>query len=412
MSDDIAEYIAGCNMAFRRDALLGLGGFDPIYRSAGDDVDICWRFQDAGHTIGYSPAATVWHFRRNTVKAYFGQQRGYGKAEALVYAKHPFRFNLLGQAKWAGRIYGDLASSLAISRRPLIYSGVFGRGLFQTLYAPPVSLAASLPLSFEWNVAALVAVVAGAALGGWYWLLLLPLLATWVLAINCALRAPIDKRFRGLKARSLVAVLIYLGPFLRGWERLKWRFRGLKVVDRPESLEPIEQKARISWRRRALQLSYWSERGDEKEFLLGGLMRFLAPLNYFVVMDSGWGDWDLTISRGLWSRARLLCCVENHGGDKRLLRVRCTLGPSRLSKLLLRGYFGIAVVALIAGAPLVATVVALAGLTHGVFILHHTLDFGHVMHCVIDGVAKQEGLQPVAPLSKSRLEPSLAPSTA
>ena len=66
-----------------------LGGFDPIYRAAGDDVDICWRFQDAGYTIGFSAAAMVWHFRRNTVKAYIDQQRGYGKAEALVYAKHP-----------------------------------------------------------------------------------------------------------------------------------------------------------------------------------------------------------------------------------------------------------------------------------------------------------------------------------
>ena len=113
LTDDVAEHIAGCNMAFRRDVLLRLGGFDPIYRAAGDDVDICWRFQDAGYTIGFSPAAMVWHFRRNTVKAYIGQQRGYGKAEALVYSKHPFRFNLFGQAKWLGRIYGDLSACAA-----------------------------------------------------------------------------------------------------------------------------------------------------------------------------------------------------------------------------------------------------------------------------------------------------------
>ena len=61
---------------------------------------------------------------------------------------------------------------------------------------------------------------------------------------------------------------------------------------------------------------------------------------------------------------------------------------------------------------LVATVVALAGLTHGVFMLHHTLEFGHVMHRIVDSVAKQAGLQPVTPLNKSRAEPSLAPSTA
>ncbi len=68
LSDEIAEHIAGCNMAFRREALLHLGGFDPIFHAAGDDVDICWRFQDAGYVIGFSPAAVVWHFRRNTVR--------------------------------------------------------------------------------------------------------------------------------------------------------------------------------------------------------------------------------------------------------------------------------------------------------------------------------------------------------
>src|ERR1700724_1169481 len=144
-----ADPIAGRNMAFRRDVLMALGGFDPVYRAAGDDVDICWRFQDAGHAIGFSPAAIVWHFRRNTVRAYLNQQRGYGKAEALVYAKHPFRFNLFGQAKWLGRIYGDLSAALLLSRKPVIYSGVFGRGLFQTMYEPPSSLTSLLPLTFE-----------------------------------------------------------------------------------------------------------------------------------------------------------------------------------------------------------------------------------------------------------------------
>ncbi len=108
-----------------------------------------------------APAAIVWHFRRNTVKAYCNQQRGYGKAEALVYSKHPFRFNLFGQAKWLGRIYGDLSASLLLSRRPVIYSGVFGRGLFQTLYEPPSSLTAFLPLTFEWSAASIVLALAG-----------------------------------------------------------------------------------------------------------------------------------------------------------------------------------------------------------------------------------------------------------
>src|SRR5215472_1348023 len=313
ISDEVAEHIAGCNMAFRRDVLLTLGGFDPVYRAAGDDVDICWRFQDAGHTIGFSPSAIVWHFRRNTVKAYIGQQKGYGKAEALVYAKHPFRFNLFGQAKWLGRIYGDLSAALLLSRKPVIYSGVFGRGLFQTLYEPPSSLAAFLPLTFEWNVVAIVLALLGVVAGGWMWLLTVPLVTTWVLCINGALKAPIDKRFRGLKARALVALLIYLGPILRGWERLKWRWREVEAAEQahfePTTPAPM-QTPRRSWCERAFYLSYWSEGGAEKEVLLGGLMRFLAPQKYFVIPDQGWDEWDLKIARGLWSRALVLVCVE------------------------------------------------------------------------------------------------------
>ena len=70
-------------MAFRRDALLGMGGFDPQFRVAGDDVDICWRFLDADLPIGYAPGAMVWHHRRATVKAYAKQQKGYGRSGDL-----------------------------------------------------------------------------------------------------------------------------------------------------------------------------------------------------------------------------------------------------------------------------------------------------------------------------------------
>jgi len=412
LTDETAEHIAGCNMAFRRDALLALGGFDPTYRAAGDDVDMCWRFQDAGHTIGFSPAAIVWHFRRNTVGAYLGQQRGYGKAEALVYAKHPVRFNLFGQAKWLGRIYGDFSASFLVSRKPLIYSGVFGRGLFQTLYEPPSSLTAALPLSFEWNVAALALGAAGALAGGWFWLLGLPLLTTWLLAIKTALKAPIDPRFRGLKARALVALLVYLGPILRGWERLKWRFKALPVQDPTEALSGVEQKARISWLDRALYLSYWSERGDEKEAVLGGLMRVLTPLKYFVVMDSGWSDWDIKVARGVWTRGLVLCCAENHGGNRRLLRVRCMLTLSRFARLILKGYLAASVLALVIGAPTAALMIGLAGLAHGLVILRHTLEFGQVMHGLIDSVAIEAGLMPVTPINKAAAEPALAPSVA
>ncbi len=297
LDDEIAEHIAGCNMAFRRDVLLGIGGFDPIFHAAGDDVDICWRLQDAGYAIGYSAAATVWHFRRNTVKAYIGQQKGYGKAEALVYGKHPGRFNAFGQARWNGRIYGDLSASMLLWNKPAIYSGTFGRGLFQTIYQPPASIAQYLPLTFEWALASVPLALLGIVVGRWGWLLTLPLLLTWAMCVKGALQAKIAPRFEGPKARALIAALIYLGPLLRGVERLKWRLKAMPQL-LPEAGPAVEQRARPAWRAHGHVLSYWNDAGSEKEAMLAALMRDLAAENYPVAMGDGWSPWDIDVAGG------------------------------------------------------------------------------------------------------------------
>ena len=398
LDDEVAEHIAGCNMAFRRDVLLGLGGFDPIFRAAGDDVDICWRLQDAGYAIGFCAAATVWHFRRNTVEAYIGQQRGYGKAEALVYAKHPGRFNRLGQAMWAGQIYGGLSTSLLLSGKPLIYSGMFGRGLFQTLYEKPGSLTQYLPLSFEWGVVApllaLAGIVAGALGHGWAWLLTAPLLITWAMCIDGALRARIDPRFSGINARALVALLIYLGPLLRGYERLKWRLKSMPA-EVPPGAAAGAPPGLIDVPGRAFTMAYWNEFGSEKETLLGGLIAWLRAHKYPVALDSGWNHWDIEIGGGVWSRARILVCAENHGGDKRLLRVRGTMRLSGLARGGLGLFAGLSVAALIAGWPWVAGSVAVIGTGAAAVNFWQLAMFGGLVRRIIDGVARDAKLLPV-----------------
>jgi len=79
-------------MAFRRSWLEVINGFDPQFRQAGDDVDICWRTRERGGKLGFSPAAMVWHHYRRTVRAYWKQQMGYGKAEAMLERKWPEKF--------------------------------------------------------------------------------------------------------------------------------------------------------------------------------------------------------------------------------------------------------------------------------------------------------------------------------
>ncbi len=143
-----------------------------------------------------------------------------------------------------------------------------------------------------------------------------------------------------------------------------------------------------------------ARRGDEKETLLGGLIRFLTPQKYFVVADQGWDGWDLKIARGLWSRALVLVCTEDHGSGKHLLRVRCAMRLSRFAALVLRGYALVVAAALIMNAPVPAAVVGAIGLAHGILIAHRTVAFGRLMHRIIETVAQRAGLAPLQPTGR------------
>jgi hypothetical protein len=379
LDDQRAEHVPGCNIAFRRDVLLEVKGFDPIFRAAGDDVDVCWRLDDRGYTIAFSPAAVVWHFRRNTVHAYLGQQRGYGTGEALLTVKHPARFNELGHSRWRGRIYGGLGAS--ILAQPRIYSGVFGRGLFQTLYQPPASLLSYLPVTLEWNVAAVLLFLAGALAGGQGWLGGLPLLVSWLWCAAHARRARLEPHVAGARARALVALLIYLGPLARSLARYRGHAR---LLQRAEPLSTPLGHALPGVGPRGFVVSYWNEVGLEKESLLEAAAAALTVRNYVVERDEGWSAWDLDVRGGLWSRARLTACTENHTGAKRLLRVRGGVRPTSLSILALGGYTALGAVATGLGWPGVAAVVAGVAILHGAVAFYESCTLARTLREALD----------------------------
>ena len=123
LTDTIAEHIPGCNMAFWRKSLEEIGGFDPRFRIAGDDVDACWRLQDRGGTLGFSPSAVVWHHRRGRVRGFWRQQVNYGRAEADLERKWPEKYNPVGHPRWAGRLYGQGAHQALFKDRRRVYYG-------------------------------------------------------------------------------------------------------------------------------------------------------------------------------------------------------------------------------------------------------------------------------------------------
>jgi hypothetical protein len=223
-------------MAFWKIVLEEVGGFDPVYVAAGDDVDVCWRTLNRGWEIGFHPAAMVWHHRRAGLRPYLRQQAGYGRSEALVEARHPERFTPAGTARWRGRIYNSLTPPLARHR---IYRGIYGAAPYQSVYQAGGHLSdlvhqIGVPLASVVLLSAPLAFIApGLGLPA-----ILALVGLVALACVDMLRAEPPRRLRRgrLRFRAGVAVHHILQPLVRHWARARHRHEALRGLAEEEEL--------------------------------------------------------------------------------------------------------------------------------------------------------------------------------
>jgi glycosyltransferase involved in cell wall biosynthesis len=79
-------YAAGANLAVRRDVFAAAGGFDEDLRS-GEDQDLSWRLQLAGHELGFAAGAVVAKRDRTSFVGTWRQHFGYGRGSVLLYRK-------------------------------------------------------------------------------------------------------------------------------------------------------------------------------------------------------------------------------------------------------------------------------------------------------------------------------------
>lgn len=325
LTDREAEHIPGCNMAFYKWALAAVGGFDPVFHQAGDDVDICWRLQHASHKIGFSPAAFVWHHRRSTVTEYLRQQRGYGEAEALLVHKHPECFNSLGSNTWRGRIYTATRSAVRL-RRPIIYRGLFGSAGFQSLYAAEPAITLMLCTALEYHLLMTLPL--------WIlsvtWHHLLPLAVTSLLlslgvCATAGIQAALPKNKTRWWSRPLVALLFFLQPMVRGWARYQGR---LALPGPPSGLTPQQTLDSVALResRQSLsQIAYRAERPINRLEWTAELLRRLDQQGWPNKADIGWSEYDVEIYGSRWSNLQLTTVAEEHPGRQQW--VRCRLRP-------------------------------------------------------------------------------------
>jgi hypothetical protein len=306
-------------MAFRTEALTAVGGFDPVFRTAGDDVDLCWRMQSAGLKLVFSPSAVVWHRAPQSVAAYWNQQFGYGKAEAVLERKWPDKYNFAGHPTWTGRVYGrGTIPWLPFGTK--IYSGIRGRAPFQFMYPSDVGRLSSLFAMPEWHL--LVAALAILSIVGIVWQpmrIAVPLLIFTVslslvhagLNAQAAFTGSKSGIFANLPRWMLTTLLHLLQPIARLSGRITaglrpWRRRQARGAKLPF---PGNYSALCAdWREAENALQEFEE-------------ALKAEISSVVVGDS-FAPWDLEVRGGIFGGKQIIMAIEDIGLDQQLIRVR------------------------------------------------------------------------------------------
>ncbi|MDQ6632199.1 MAG: glycosyltransferase [Verrucomicrobiota bacterium] len=392
LTDRLAEHIPGCNMAFYKWALLQIGLFDPIFRKAGDDVDICWRLQQRGFKLGFSPAGFVWHYRRSTLNAYLKQQRGYGEAESLLVRRHPEYFNSFGGSLWQGRIYTASKFGVTINR-PIIYRGVFASGFFQTLYTAPPIVALMLCTSLEYHVLISLPLLILSVPFSYLWpLAIAAVLLSVSVCVAAAVQAELSKNKKRFWSRPLIALLFFLQPIARGWARYQGRltigptprvaYENLNFVESKDKGEPMEF------------VEYWADHWLDRIEFVQRIMARLEEQGWQFKMDAGWSDFDVEIFGSRWSHLQLTTVAEPHEQKKQLFRCRLRATWSLPAKVTFFSALGfeLLVIGFLGNQIAWLWLLLLTLPIFGWFLEQEQRDLQRLISLLLDEVATQRGL--------------------
>jgi mycofactocin system glycosyltransferase len=87
-------YVPACNFLVRKDVFIKLSGFREKLH-VGEDVDFCWRLQDAGYSLEFRPMGKVSHKHRNRLAAFCVRRFDYGTSEPVLQELHAGRVKTL-----------------------------------------------------------------------------------------------------------------------------------------------------------------------------------------------------------------------------------------------------------------------------------------------------------------------------
>jgi poly-beta-1,6-N-acetyl-D-glucosamine synthase len=199
--------VAGVLGIFRRDRVLGVGGYDG--RMATEDIDLTWRLLLAGWNTGYEPRALVGMEVPPTVSALWAQRKRWARGQGEVLHAHlreVFRWRnhrmwLVALESIASLLWVvGLACSFVLSLLSVFFGGSVGIFAFGFAWGTAIAVVATIQLLValalrhrydHWGVRALL-------VGAVY-----PL-AFWLVSASAALAQQLTALVRGPRERRVV----------------------------------------------------------------------------------------------------------------------------------------------------------------------------------------------------------------
>lgn len=287
-SSDIWDGLPGGTLAFRRSSLRAVGGFDLRFTEAGAEVDVSWRLQDRGWTLGFSPGAVAWRGVRPRVGDVWRDESTAGRTEGQLEQRWPRRFTVGGSVAARSRGADTPPGARLLSPEWYLFAGaLLGLTALGIVWAP--LLLAGPPL--------LIAVAASV-----------------LQAIRTSSAAQPerrqDSRFRRLRRRSVLVFLYLLRPAARLSGRMRagltpWRRKVIVGLSLPRPRTIVftaKRESRDDWLR-AL---------EEASVHHGSAASRRHPSDPF----------DLEDQAGTFGRARLLLVLEDRPPGEQVVRIR------------------------------------------------------------------------------------------
>jgi cellulose synthase/poly-beta-1,6-N-acetylglucosamine synthase-like glycosyltransferase len=110
---DYVGRVATMNLLLKKSVLKEVGGFNEGFPSQ-YDTELGFRISRLGYRIAFERTAICYHFNRPTVRAYFRQQRQYGKNTVRLYFKY------------SGLAWGDEITDFGMNIQPILILAALG----------------------------------------------------------------------------------------------------------------------------------------------------------------------------------------------------------------------------------------------------------------------------------------------